>query len=208
MDQPESVVVLARIPDLHGGGGDAEPASTQSQSRGRLLNPALSFALLAGGTALLTAVAVFGFRTVKNDQPADSQTAANPLPAWHPRPSAPAAETAGSWGGSCTATPGAIVQLSPQPNASQPTQSQPKAPAKESRDDAKVASFGEGESLPWQVFCRQFDAKPAAPAASVANQSMTLNRQSDAAREYQADARSGYPRERTPNTTYPETQTP
>ena len=214
MDQPESVVVLARIPDFHGGGGDAEPASTQSQSRGRLLSPALSFALLAGGVLLLMAVGVFGFRTVKNDQPADSQTAANPLPAWHPGPPAPAAETApgsDSWGGSCTATPGATVQLSPQPNVQlspQPKQSQPKEPAKESRDAAKVASSGEEEPLTWQGFCRQFDAKAGAPAASVANRSMTLNRQSDAVREYQADARSGYPRERTPNMTYPETQTP
>jgi len=125
------------------------------------------------------------------------------LPAWHPGPPAPAAETASSWGGSCTATSGATVQLSPQPK-----QSQPKEPAKESRDAAKVASSGEEEPLTWQGFCRQFDAKTGAPAASVANRSMTLNRQSDAAREYQADARSGYPHERTPNRTYPETQTP
>jgi len=213
MDQPESVVVLARIPDFHGSEGDAEPASTQSRSRGRLLSPALSFALLAGGVLLLLAVGLFGFRTVKNDQPADSQTAANPLPAWHPRPSAPAAETVGSWGSSCTATPGATVQLSPQPkapqpNALQPKQSQAKEPAKESPDAAKVASSGEEEPLTWQGFCRQFDAKSGAPAASVANRSMTLNRPSDTAREYQADARSGYPRERTPNMTYPETQTP
>jgi len=187
MDQSESVVVLARIPDLHGGGGDAEPVSTQSQSRGRLLSPALSFALLAGGVLLLMAVGVFGFRTVKNDQPADSQTAANPLPAWHPGPPAPAAETVPGWS---------------------PKESQPKEPAKESQDAAKVASSGEEEPLTWQGFCRQFDAKSGAPAATVANRSMTLNRQSDAAREYQADARSGYPRERTPNTTYPETQTP
>jgi hypothetical protein len=196
MDQSESVVVLARIPDLHGGGGDAEPVSTQSQSRGRLLSPALSFALLAGGVLLLMAVGVFGFRTVKNDQPANSQTAANPLPQWDPGPPAPAAETVPGWSPK-------VADLSPQPK-----QSQPKEPAKESPDAAKVAPSGEEEPLTWQGFCRQFDAKSGAPAATVANRSMTLNRQSDAAREYQADARSGYPRERTPNTTYPETQTP
>ena len=189
MDQPELVVVLARIPDLHRGGGDAEPGSTHPHSGGRLLSPALSFALLAGGTILLVTVAVFGFRTVKNDPPADSQIAADPLPAWRPGPPSPVANIAPDWS---------------------PKVTQPKEPAKEIQVVAQVASSGEEEPLTWQGFCSRFDTKSGPAAASIANRSMTLNCQLDVAREYQADARTGYPypRERTPSTTYPETQTP
>ena len=88
--QETKPAVLARIPDL----GVAErrrSRKTPPSSSGRVIGQALSFKLLAAAVLLLVAIAVVPFVFRKKEQSTSPSIAANALPEWQHRPSAPPA---------------------------------------------------------------------------------------------------------------------
>ena len=235
MDEMQSTLILARIPDLHKG-SDSEPVAGGPASRGRLLSQALSFKLLAGGTLALLVVAIVPFSFAKKEPLTVSQTAGDSLPTWHKVPPAAPADTTAVESSTAPQPVQNPIQASTAKQAAESalpaSLTEAAKPPAVAVEPVAVCATTDDEPLTWDSFSRRFDAqRPSSGAATVAaawssmpkvpdpktagskeesqasaNQSMTLERRTGA-QVYQADTRSGHRTSDAP-VAYPETRNP
>jgi hypothetical protein len=168
--QMRTPIVLARIPDLRAVGPEAVDGE-RVLSRGRMINQALSFKLLAGAVVLLMVMAVVPYITKKSDSSADPPAVSDPLTTWQ---SASTALPTGP-GPTPAVSVSAVVAFPPASESVVPIAGEQLQPAATGSRPASASTEARPKS-PWPNPAHPTSASEASPenASAQVNQAMAI----------------------------------